>query len=431
MTRQDAEDYIYASYMKAAPYLKYDKPDSVKRHPEYTRDIIRRLHRGNISVSVTGSKGKGSAAYMLSEILRLYGRTGLMTGPHIRSFNERFRVDGSLISDEEFTDTVSSLKPEFDAVAGGLPKEAFISPIGIETAIAESFFAAHDTVYDIYECGKGVRYDDVSNVPADHALINTIFLEHTRELGSTLDEIADNKSYVIQEGMKGVYIGRQEISVSEVLTERAVKKGVPVSIYGADFEAFKIRYGKDGMRCDVRTAKRYYKDLFIPLMGSHQCMNLALAIVAAEDIIGDRFCENDEADEKLRTVLRQLSWYGRLSVISREPVILIDCCVNRISAGTAIEAARELGIDDAVFILAIPDDKDYLGVADAVNKAGYGIALTKVSNPYYRFEGIQKEILEKRGIDCVYKASLSEALDDIKGSKVILGTTDMLREIGR
>ena len=430
MTRQDAEDYIYASYMKAVPYLEYDMPDSTKRHPEYTRDIIRRLHRDNTSVSVTGSKGKGSAAYMLSEILRLYGRTGLMTGPHIRSFNERFRVDGGLISDEEFAYIVSRLQPELDAVAKGLPKECFISPIGIETAVAESFFAAHDTKYDIYECGKGVRYDDVSNVPADYALINTIFLEHTRELGRTLDEIADNKSYIIKEGMKGIYIGRQEQSVSGVLIKRARKKDVPVSIYGADFEASGIRYGRDGMSCDVRTARRCYKDLFIPLIGSHQCMNLALAIASAEDIIGDCFCENEEETERLRTVLKHLSWFGRLSVISREPVTLIDCCINRISAENAIEAVRELGIINAVFIIAIPDDKDYLGVAEAVNDAGYDIVLTRVSNPYYRFEGVQEDMLKKHGIECIYMASLSEAISSIEGPKVILGTTDMLKEIG-
>ena len=112
-------------------------------------------------------------------------------------------------------------------------------------------------------------------------------------------------------------------------------------------------------------------------------------------------------------------------------MILIDCCINRISAGTAIEAVRELGIDDAVFILAIPDDKDYPGVAEAVNNAGYSIVITKVSNPYYRFEGIQKDMLKKHGIECIYKASLSGAINDIKGPKVILGTTDMLKEIGR
>lgn len=429
MTKQEAEDYIYASYMKALPYLRYDEPDSRKRHPEYTADIIRKLYKGTVSAAVTGSKGKGSTAYMLSVILDHYGMSGLMTGPHIADFNERFRAGGRLISDKELADTTEALRPMFDKVASGLQQGQFISPIGVETAIAESFFSSSGTRFDIYECGKGVRYDDVKNIPVSYAVINTIFLEHIRELGGSLEEIAADKACIIRKGMKCVYSGEQEKSVDDILSAKAFEEEVPLKRYGRDFRASDITYTKDGMRCSVETSRNKYDYLFIPLMGAHQCRNLALAIAAAEDMAGDAFCEKEEDMTAMRNALSHLEWFGRLSVVRRDPLLMVDCCINRVSAGAALETVRELGLSDVTFILAIPDDKDHIGVARAVSEAGYRIVLTKVQNPHYRFEGIQKERLEKLGIPCTYRDDLKTAIDMTAGPAVVLGTTDMLKEI--
>ncbi len=431
MTRQEAEDYIYASYMRALPHLRYDEPDSRKRHPEYTAGIIGSLYKGTPSIAVTGSKGKGSVAYILSVILEHYGRTGLMTGPHVSDFNERFRAGLRQISDEELADITEQVRPLFDRVDVSTDKGGFISPIGIETAIAEIFFSSSGTKYDIYECGKGVKYDDVRNIPADYAVINTIFLEHTRELGSSLSEIAEDKACIIREGMKCVYSGKQEDVVEIILAEQAEKKGVALKRYGRDFEAYDISFAPEGMRCGVRTKKRRYEDLYIPLMGAHQCRNLALAVAAAEDMAGEAFCGTEDDIRALRKALSGLFWYGRLSVIRKDPILMVDCCINRVSAAAALETVCELGLTDVTFILAVPDDKDYEGVARAVAEKGHRIVLTKVANPHYRFEGIQLERLKEAGLSCEYVPDLKTAINGTSGHVVVLGTTDMLKEIKR
>ncbi|MBQ1880793.1 MAG: hypothetical protein II156_04095, partial [Lachnospiraceae bacterium] len=80
---------------------------------------------------------------------------------------------------------------------------------------------------------------------------------------------------------------------------------------------------------------------------------------------------------------------------------------------------------------AVPDDKDYEGVARAVAEKGHRIVLTKVANPHYRFEGIQLERLKEAGLSCEYVPDLKTAINGTSGHVVVLGTTDMLKEIKR
>ena len=123
------------------------------------------------------------------------------------------------------------------------------------------------------ECGKGAKYDDVNNVRHNYAVINRIFLEHTRELGDTLTSIAEDKSHVITGEQKCVYFAEQEPEVLEVLQRRAETLHIPYKIYGRDFHAENIRYTCFGMQFDVEIGDNIYADLQIPLLGEHQAKN--------------------------------------------------------------------------------------------------------------------------------------------------------------
>jgi hypothetical protein len=123
-----------------------------------------------------------------------------------------------------------------------------------------------------------LKYDDVNNVRHDYAVINRIFLEHTRELGDTLTAIAEDKSHVITGEQKCVYFAEQEPEVLEVLQRRAETLHIPYKIYGRDFHAENIRYTCFGMQFDVEIGDNIYADLQIPLLGEHQAKNCALAL---------------------------------------------------------------------------------------------------------------------------------------------------------
>ena len=207
-TRKEAEDFVYASYLRASTHQDYAAKDAGKRHPELTRSL---LWQKSVTpcIVVTGSKGKGSVSNMISRILQTRFSVGLMTSPHITDFRERFRVNDTMISESDFCRLMTEIQPEILDIASDLPESVCISPMGIQADLALTYFSEKHTDFNVFECGKGAKYDDVNNIRHDYAVMNRIFLEHTRELGDTLAAIAEDKSHVITGEQKCVYFAEQ------------------------------------------------------------------------------------------------------------------------------------------------------------------------------------------------------------------------------
>lgn len=425
MNRIEAEDYVYQSYRKAQNYQEYHRKDSQKRRPDLTKQMLRKLSKTPCTV-VTGSKGKGSVASMISQILQTKYVVGLMTSPHISNFCERFRVNGQMISDRELVSHISTLKPEFDQIDSRLSREVCISPMGIQAALALSFFNQKETEFNVFECGKGARYDDVTNVRHQYAVINRIFMEHTRELGGTLAEIAEDKSYVITGEQSCVYVARQEPEVMEVLKKRSEDCGVLLKCYASDFEAVNIRFTDTGMCFDVVVGEHNYRNIRIPLMGEHQAENCALAFALCQDVLG----EIDE--ERIKQNLERMRWPGRMEILQSDPVILLDACINSSSCKNVKDVLKHLGILKAVVVLGIPDDKDFEGVAREMETIAWKMILTKSQNPHYKFSIKQKEALAEIGINVLWTESVAEAMErstELGKPIVILGTTSVVAEV--
>lgn len=151
----------------------------------------------------------------------------------------------------------------------------------------------------------------MNNIRHDYAVINRIFLEHTRELGDTLAAIAEDKSHVITGEQKCVYFAEQKHEVQEVLIRRAEAMQVPYKIYGRDFQAENIRYTCSGMLFDVVIGDNIYPDLQIPLLGEHQAKNCALALAVCMDVMADLCRESDTlyifSEPMCNQICRQLS----------------------------------------------------------------------------------------------------------------------------
>lgn len=430
MNRKQAEDFVYKSYLKAQKYQEYSSKDSEKRRNDLTYDLIRGK-AGTPCVVITGSKGKGSVANMISEILQSEFTVGLMTSPHIVDFCERFRVNGGKISDEDFVEQMTLIQNEIETIDASIPKDVCISPMGIQAYLALNYFENQGTQFNVFECGKGAKYDDVNNVKHDYAIINSIFLEHTRELGETIEEIAEDKAHVITGEQKCVYVAEQTASVLKIIQNRADSLKVPMKVYGKDFWAENICYTREGMVFDVKIGQEVYSDITIPLLGEHQAKNCALAFALCKDVL-ENLNLSKEKDDLENQKLSKLNWPGRMEVISKNPFILLDACINRASCENVIKVLNYLRINDITLIVGIPDDKDYEGVVKAMEKSASTIILTKSGNLHYVFTRRQQERLKTEGINVVWTNSVSEALDmakEIEKPIVILGTTSVIAEV--
>lgn len=425
MDRLEAENYVYASYVRASEHLDYDAKDACKRNPELSRAIIRGKCK-TPCVVVTGSKGKGSVSCMVSQILRTKLDVGLMTSPHIANFCERFRVNGVQMSDEAFVAHIGRIRGEFDAVETTLSPSEFISPIALQTALALDYFNAQATQFNVFECGKGAQYDDANNVLHDYAIINTIFAEHTRELGATLADIARDKSHAITGEQRCAYVAEQSDETMAEIVRRASDMGVPLKLYGRDFWCENVRYTRSGMRFDVVVEGVRYDDMLVPLLGEHQARNCALAMALAVDVLG-------EFDvEAVRRSLAAMSWPGRMEILSTEPFVMLDACINGASTEAVKRTLDFLEVEKFAVVVGIPDDKDYADVVRSMSERASRVILTKSQNPHYLFTHRQREVLLEDGIDAVLTSSVEEAISLAlaeAGAAVVLGTTSVVSEV--
>lgn len=433
-TPAEAEDFVYASYLRAAVHQDYAAKDAGKRHPELTGFL---LWQKSVTpcVVVTGSKGKGSVANMISRILQTKFTVGLMTSPHITDFRERFRVNDTIIGEADFCRLMAAIQPEILDIASDLPESVCVSPMGIQADLALTYFQEKQTSFNVLECGKGAKYDDVNNVRHDYAVINRIFLEHTRELGDTLTAIAEDKSHVITGEQKCVYFAEQEPEVLKVLVRRAEDLQVPCKIYGRDFHAENIRYTCSGMQFDVVIGDTIYPDLQVPLLGEHQAKNCTLALALCVDVLSDLMKESSAFSlSAVRENLSLLHWPGRMEVLRSEPFVLLDACINAASCENIKEVLRHLGIGDCTAIVGIPEDKDYAGVVRSMKDMASRILLTKSGNPHYHFSQKQQEVLAQEEIPAEWTDSVEQALtlaDSFSDPIVILGTTSIISEVER
>ena len=436
MNRKEAEDFVYSSYLRAEKYHGYEEKDVERRHPEFTRELLRKKS-GTPAAIVTGSKGKGSVSKMIAEILQTKFTVGLMTSPHIEDFCERFQVNGEKVSSPLFSMLMEEIRPEIEEIDRKIPKEFCVSPMGIQADFALTWFRSRKTNFNVFECGKGAKLDDVNNILHDYAVMNSVFLEHRRELGNTIAEIAEDKAHVITGREKAVFVGEQTKEAMAVIEKRAALFSVPLKVYGRDFWEENLRTEQTGIVFDLYVFGKRYRDIRLPLLGDFQAKNCALAMAVSETVFSDLSDKSTEMGKTLemdavRRRLSKINWPGRLELISGEPFILLDCCINRVSTKAVKAVLAERKIEKPVSIIAIPEDKDYRGVVQEIHPLSESVILTRTHNPHYHFSEKQCERMAEDGIATEWAENFTEAMKkaEEKGLPiVILGTTSLLPEV--
>ena len=347
-------------------------------------------------IHITGTNGKTSTSRIIERILREHGlRTGRLTSPHLVNFNERIALDGDPVTDEILVDTYRDNKPLLDLVDQQLIAEGHQPLTFFEAFTALAFQLFSDAPIDvlILEVGMGGEWDATNVADADVAVFTAIDLDHQKSLGNTVEEIATTKAGIIKENSL-VVSSPQYAGVVEVLESRAAN----LKLSGRDFEYGDVMADGFGTRFSVRGLAADYPQVWMPIVGFHQAQNAATAIAAVELFLGEG--SRPIADEVLRAALADAVSPGRLQVVSKEPLVVLDGAHNPAGMASLTAAINEsFNAPKTLGLVGMLADKDLKGTIAELAKTFDQVICTQPASPRGLAASELAEICEDYGVE--------------------------------
>lgn len=349
-------------------------------------------------IHVTGTNGKGSTCSMLSSVLTCAGyRVGLYTSPYVREFNERMRVNGESISN----DTLARLTEKVKTVAEKMTD----SPTEFEliTAIAFEYFNEEKCDVVILEVGMGGRLDATNIIDTSLlSVITGIAIDHTAFLGSTVEEIASEKSGIIKEKSVVLYGGDDPVAERIIRSEAELKQTI---LYKSDYSKLKIKnIDLNGTTFDYRERA----DARISLLGSYQPKNAAI-VLDALDILSRLGLSVSEDD--IRDGLLAASWSARFEIIGSDPTVIFDGAHNPHGISAAVESIKQyFGNKKVVVVSGVLRDKDYRAIAKSLAEVASTVYTITPDNPRALSAGEYADVIKSFGANAIRCDSIGEAL---------------------
>jgi dihydrofolate synthase/folylpolyglutamate synthase len=299
------------------------------------------------AVHITGSKGKGSTAVFVEAILRAHGlTTGLFTSPHLASYRERMQIDRVPIDRAEVVRGLARVQ----ATAARLEATGAIDRpptfFEVTTVVAFDWFRARGIDVGVVEVGLGGRLDSTNVLRSRVGVVTTIELEHTDVLGTTVSAIAGEKAGILHPGMVGV-VGRLPPDARATVGAAAGRAGVPLWDLDREIRLARRTVRPDGQEVDIDLPGVRLDRLRVPLAGTFQATNVALAVAASERFLAGE--ERPFSPERARAGIASVRWPGRLEAVARAPDLLYDVAHTPESARAVAESLGELypGADPA------------------------------------------------------------------------------------
>lgn len=419
------EDHLAALYGR----INYERQLKVTpRHFKLRnmREILRRLDNPHLDypvIHVAGTKGKGSTCTMVGSVLTASGRrTGVYTSPHLETIHQRMAIDGNLITDEQLIGALTTLQPVVEAMdaesaTGGFRPLTFFE---ITTAAALLHFSTQKCDAVVLEVGLGGRLDSTNVCEPTTCIITNISIDHTRQLGLTVDKIAFEKAGIIKDSIP-VISGAVDPLAADVIADVAVERNAQLFLLDQDFEISEENQSDDhlfnfagqvnvksdqfGMREDnsddgqstgAQADDSLYQldGLKLGMIGHHQRLNAAITVAAIKTLNDRGWAISEQA---IRTGLGRASLSGRTEVVHQSPTIVIDMAHNEASVNALVETLQNdlpawKSSSKRVLILALSRDKNADEILAPLVPAFDEIVLTKYQdNPRGR---CQNELLE-------------------------------------
>lgn len=382
-------------------------------------------------IHVAGTNGKGSVTSMVTSLLMEYGfKVGMYTSPFLESFEERIQINRKNIPKEKLAELISKVKVSVDKVIG----EGYNHPTEFEiiTCLMLLYFKEEEIDYAVIEVGLGGRLDSTNVITPILSIITSISYDHTNILGNLLEDIAFEKAGIIKEKIP-VILYPQRKEVLEVIQKVSKEKESKIICVNEE----------DVQLIDIISKEKIYqrvkvnvveKELYInlPLLGQHQMTNLLVAIRAFIEVINLQKLRFSE--DIIKKGIQNVTWIGRLEVMSKNPLVVIDGAHNIQGIKTLKKNIKKyFKYKNIYLLLGILADKQVNEMIEEIAPMATKIyALTPQSDRAKLSEDLKMEVI-KVNKNCIslnsykeaYSLALSEASKDdliiVSGSLYMIG----------
>ena len=325
-------------------------------------------HRGLPCIHVAGSKGKGSTALFCEALSRAAGlETGVFTSPHLVRWTERFRLGGVEVADADLAAALTRLRPHVDALREGNDPPSFFDAT---TAAALLLFAEAGVDVAVLEVGLGGRLDSTNVCEPVVTAVTSIELEHTDRLGETHAAIAFEKAGIAKTGVPLV-MGPLGDEARRVVAERTAHVGAPLVAWGETFGLRVDRGADDAYEWfDGEHALAFGLDA----KGAHQPVNAAIALSCVKRVPA---VDVERLLDVAPAALRSAKLPGRVELVGREPLLLVDGAHTAASAAALAAVVEGLEYARAHLVLSVSAGKDVRSVCRQLARLADTVTVTR------------------------------------------------------
>ncbi len=313
------------------------------------------------TIHVAGTNGKTTTVRLIRDLVLAHGLSvGTFVSPHLHSVEERFTINGEVISERAFVDVMASL-----AAFVEIYEQRHATTVTYFEATAAFAFALFETEavdVAVVEVGLGGRLDATNIVAAEVSVITGIAMDHMAYLGTTIGAIAGEKAAILKEG--GTLVtGPLPAAAEGPVTAQVVATGSKWHMAGSDFSVTKAVLAVGGWHISISGLHADYEDLYLPLHGRHQVQHFATAVAAVEALFG-RSLDPDA----VRTAAAGATSPGRIEVVQRNPLVILDGAHNAEGMqGLAEALATEFPETRRILVVGFRGERDVPHLLEALD----------------------------------------------------------------
>lgn len=373
-------------------------------HSEDSSNFKRVLRKLNLNINenkiiqIAGTNGKGSVGTFLSTLLKEQGYKVMhFSSPHLEKYEERIKIDSKPISQQVLIKNVEEILEKIET-----EDLKSLNYFEVSFLLALKVFDNERPDYFVVETGIGGRFDITNFFDSNLlSIITTIDFDHQDRLGSTLEEISYHKAGIIKENGKVISFEHEDF-VDEVILKEAKNKNAELKfLKNTDYIAKEISYS--GSKFEYMGI-----DFETKVLGTYQISNICLAILALYEII------NKPDIGKVKTAVNKLYFEGRMEVLKKNPLIIVDGAHNYEGIRALRENVERLNLKDFNLVIGSMKDKDIIYHLDDIIKFSKRVIITKID---YERAMEPKEFakkLEEYNKEILITKSVGEACDFIR-----------------